>query len=89
MEKNVKTKNQRVTECRQKLYDQIQINLPKGTRDKYKQFAEAQKMSMNSFVLKAMDEYIDRHSFTFITMLEVPMPTKEESLPLSSDNTPS
>lgn len=76
MEKNVK--NQKVTECRRKLYDQIQINLPKGTREKYKQFADTQKMSLNTFVVTAMDEYISRHEITFITMLEVPQQRDEK-----------
>lgn len=31
----------------------------------------------------------DKQEFHFITMLEVPTPTKEESVPVSSDNTPS
>lgn len=42
--------NRKVTECRQRLYDQIQFNVPKGERDRIKAYAEAQGLSMNEYI---------------------------------------
>lgn len=62
MDKNMKSRNQIVTECRRKLYDQIQINLPKGSRETYRTYAEALGVSLNSFVVMAMNDFIKNHT---------------------------
>lgn len=45
-----KEKNQKVTECRQRLYEQIQFNVRKGEREKIKAYAESKGMSMNEYI---------------------------------------
>ena len=41
-------------------FEDIKVRLPKGKRDYYKAAAARANMSLNSFVITAMDAYIER-----------------------------
>lgn len=41
-------------------YDRVVLTLPKGDREKVKEHAKKQKESMNAFVIRAIDETMER-----------------------------
>jgi predicted HicB family RNase H-like nuclease len=41
-------------------YDRININIPKGSRTELKAIAAAQSESLNTFIIKAIEERIER-----------------------------
>lgn len=48
------------TRYRDKTYDRLTLYVPKGSRDKLKDYVSAHGMSMNEFVNNAIDLYIDK-----------------------------
>lgn len=42
-------------------YDKFQLTMPKGTKDVYKEYAEKQGLSLNKFILMAVDSWIEQH----------------------------
>lgn len=40
----------------QKAYDRININVPKGEREKYKEYAESKGMSLNALFVKLIKQ---------------------------------
>lgn len=48
------------TKYRDKTYQQILLYVPKGSRDKLKEYVSYHGMSMNEFINKAIDYYIDK-----------------------------
>lgn len=52
-----KATNKAVQKYSQKAYDKIQTIIPKGSRDKIKEFADNQGMSVNSLILRSINEY--------------------------------
>lgn len=64
MHKNVKNHSQTVMESRRKLYDMIQLSVPKGEREKIKAHAESKGESMNEFIRRAIAQTIDCDSRT-------------------------
>lgn len=45
--------------CREH-YDQVNINVPKGARDKWKQYAKESGLSLNQFLIMAVEEKVMR-----------------------------
>ena len=45
-------------------YDRINLTVPKGRRDEIKAVADAHGISLNSFVVQAIDEKMDREAHT-------------------------
>lgn len=43
-----------------KAYDRINLTVPKGKKDKIKEYAESRGESVNGFINRAIDETIDR-----------------------------
>lgn len=41
-------------------YDQVSLRIPKGTREKYKAYAESQGKSLNALIIELLDERISR-----------------------------
>ena len=41
-------------------YDQVSFRIPKGTREKYKAYAESQGKSLNALIIELLDERISR-----------------------------
>lgn len=52
-----KATNKAVQKYSKKAYDKIQTIIPKGKRDKIKEFADSQGMSVNSLILHSISEY--------------------------------
>lgn len=50
-----------IREYNKSAYDIINVRVPKGTRQPYKDFAARHNMSLAGLVVAAIDEYIDRH----------------------------
>ena len=44
-----------------KAYDRINLTVPKGRRDEIKAYAEAQGLSVNSFINRAISEAMERN----------------------------
>lgn len=42
-------------------YDRIAIMIPKGERDKWKQWAEERGFSLKAFIVSAIEEYVTIH----------------------------
>lgn len=42
-------------------YDYIRVNVPKGEREKIKEYAQSQGMSVNKLLLTALEEYKTNH----------------------------
>ena len=49
-----------VTKYIAKNYDQVSLRIPKGTRKKYKAYAESQGKSLNALIIELLDERISR-----------------------------
>ena len=49
-----------VTKYIAKNYDQISLRIPKGTREKYKAYAESQGKSLNALIIELLNERISR-----------------------------
>lgn len=45
----------------QENYQKITLQVPKGTRDKWKDEAESRGQSMTAMIVEAVEEYIDNH----------------------------
>lgn len=43
-------------------YDYIRVNVPKGEREKIKEYAQSQGMSVNRLLLTALENYQDKHN---------------------------
>ena len=52
--------NKAVQKYISKNYDQISIRIPKGNREKYKQFAESKGKSLNAFIIQLLNDEINR-----------------------------
>lgn len=57
--------------------EDIRIRVPRGQKEVYKAHADSQKESLNSFVIRAMNETIERDKDTSQTT-ELPQNTEEE-----------
>ena len=55
---NASTKAKR--KYNEKNYDRLTMNIKKGRKDELKTIADGQGLSLNAFVLSAIDEKIDR-----------------------------
>lgn len=44
-------------------FDDIKIRVPKGQREKYKQYAESRGLSLNQIIIKLMNEDMQRNGF--------------------------
>ena len=55
---NASTKAKR--KYNEKNYDRLTMNIKKGRKDELKTIADSQGLSLNAFVLSAIDEKIDR-----------------------------
>ena len=49
-----------VTKYIAKNYDQVSLRIPKGTREKYKSFAESQGKSLNALIVELLEERMNR-----------------------------
>lgn len=49
-----------VTKYIAKNYDQVSLRIPKGTREKYKAFAESQGKSLNALIVELLEERMNR-----------------------------
>ena len=49
-----------VTKYIAKNNDQVSLRIPKGTREKYKAYAESQGKSLNALIIELLDERISR-----------------------------
>lgn len=49
------------TEYLKEKYDYIRVNVPKGEREKIKEYAQSQGMSVNKLLLTALEEYQKSH----------------------------
>lgn len=49
-----------VTKYIAKNYDQVSLRIPKGTREKYKAYAESQGKSLNALIIELLDERMSR-----------------------------
>ena len=49
-----------VTKYIAKNYDQVSLRIPKGTREKYKAYAESQRKSLNALIIELLDERMSR-----------------------------
>lgn len=49
-----------VTKYIAKNYDQVSLRIPKGTREKYKAFAESQDKSLNALIVELLEERMNR-----------------------------
>lgn len=52
--------NKAVQKYISKNYDQISIRIPKGDREKYKQFAESKGKSLNAFIIQLLNDAMNR-----------------------------
>lgn len=43
-----------------KNYDQFLLTMPKGDKEKYRSLADMEDMSLNSYIIRAIEEYIPR-----------------------------
>ena len=41
-------------------YDQVSLRIPKGTREKYKAYAESQGKSLNALIIELLNERMSR-----------------------------
>ena len=41
-----------------KNYDQFLLTMPKGDKEKYRSLADMEDMSLNSYIIRAIEEYI-------------------------------
>ena len=41
-------------------YDQVSLRIPKGTREKYKAYAESQGKSLNALIIELLNERTSR-----------------------------
>lgn len=55
-----KTKLEILNDCRRKNYDQVCVTLPKGQRDILKQKAQQENISLNQWIQKAIEYYIQK-----------------------------
>lgn len=39
-------------------YDQFLLTLPKGDKERYRAFADMEDMSLNAYIIRAIEEYI-------------------------------
>ena len=44
-----------------KVYDRIAVNIPKGERDKWKYEAEKRNLSLKRLIVCGVEEYIENH----------------------------
>lgn len=49
-----------VTKYIAKNYDQVSLRIPKGTREKYKSFAESQGKSLNALIVELLNREMNR-----------------------------
>ncbi len=49
-----------VTKYIAKNYDQVSLRIPKGTREKYKAYAESQGKSLNALIIELLNERMSR-----------------------------
>ena len=49
-----------VTKYIAKNYDQFSLRIPKGTREKYKAYAESQGKSLHALIIELLDERMSR-----------------------------
>lgn len=49
-----------VTKYIAKNYDQVSLRIPKGTREKYKAYAESQGKSLNALIIELLNEKMSR-----------------------------
>lgn len=52
--------NKAVQKYISKNYDQISIRIPKGDREKYKNFAESKGKSLNAFIVQLLNDAMNR-----------------------------
>lgn len=43
-------------------YDQFLLTMPKGGKEKYRALSDAENMSLNAYIIRAVEEYIENHS---------------------------
>lgn len=55
-----KTSAQSINKYMQKVYDRINLTVPKGGKDKIKTHAESMGESVNGFINRAIDETMER-----------------------------
>ena len=63
-EKKVSAAQRKATDKYLEKFDEIRIRVPAGKKDVIKAHAEAQGESLNSFVIRAMEETMERDSTT-------------------------
>lgn len=51
-----KSQSKSVTKYISKTYDQVSLRIPKGTREKYKQYAESIGKSLNALIIELLEE---------------------------------
>lgn len=56
----VKKRNEYLHEYRREHYDQVNINVPKGMKEKWKQYAKESGVSLNQFLADAVEEKVMR-----------------------------
>lgn len=44
-------------------FDDIKIRVPKGQREKYKQYAESRGLSLNQIIIKLMNEDMQKNGY--------------------------
>lgn len=43
-------------------YDQFLLTMPKGDKERYRALSDAENMSLNAYIISAVEEYIENHS---------------------------
>ena len=43
-----------------KNYDQFLLTMPKGDKERYRALADSEDMSLNAYIIRAIEEYISR-----------------------------
>ena len=56
-----KSKNRYINRYNAQMYDEFRIRFPRGEKEKYRNYAESHGFSLNSLVLAALQEYVERH----------------------------
>lgn len=56
-EQGRRAKNEYIAQYTKDMYDKIVITAPKGTKERWKQLAEAREMSISQMAIRAVDEF--------------------------------
>lgn len=58
---------ERISRCLKKNYEKLTFNLKKGTKEKYKAFAESRGMSVTEMFTRYFEDEIEKAGFEYIT----------------------